>query len=125
MSDSATPFPPHVRDGDSVRSELLPDGRTRHWLADGRSCTVGTPGHKLDYHTYLPAQDSENDTYCTIIGIAGLSEQPGCFDAWNFDYNGLRTYSFRKTARVTDLKTGEVFSGQELREALEAGHTQT
>lgn len=105
--------------GKPVRSDPLPDGRIRHVLEDGRIFTVGEPTYRLDYlSTWIGAAPGE--TYSVNIAIAGLSYVDGFFEVWNFDIDEVRCYAFRKTVRITHLKTGEVFNGEELEASLVA-----
>lgn len=105
--------------GKPVSSEVLPDGRTRHALEDGRTITVGVPNYRLDYlSTWIGTEEGE--TYPVNIAIAGLSNVEGFFEVWNFDIGELRNYSFAKTVRVTHIQTGEIFTGAELEASLMA-----
>jgi hypothetical protein len=64
--------------GKPVKSEQLPDGRTRHTLGDGRAMTVGAPNYSLDYlSTWVGVE--EGKTYSVNIAIAGLSPVEGFF----------------------------------------------
>ena len=62
-------------------------------------------------------------SYVVKVSLAGASARGGCFDTWNFDYGEMRTYSYAKTLRLTDLETGAAFTGAELQAAIEGGRT--
>jgi hypothetical protein len=103
--------------GKPVKSEQLSDGKTRHLLEDGRTITVHEPTYRLEYlSTWLGADPDE--TYDINIAIIGLSLAQGFYEVWNFDIGEARNYSFSKTHRIVDLKTGQEFTGQELRDSL-------
>lgn len=104
-------------DGRPVRSDPLPDGRVRHTLEDGRAFTVSEPTYKLDYLSNWVGVEP-GTTYSVNIAIAGLSATAGFFEVWNFDIGAVRNYAFRKTLRITDLRTGEIFTGEELEASL-------
>lgn len=109
--------------GDPISSELLPDGRTRYTMEDGRIVTVGAPNYKLEYQSRFVGAGPE-DTYEVRIAIGGLSARKGYFEAWNFDSGKMRNYAFERTARITHLESGEVFTGEELKDALDRGQTE-
>lgn len=109
---------PSWPNGKPVSSETLSDGRVRHTLEDGRTLTVGEPTYRLDYEsTWVGSQPG--DTYSVQIAISGPSSVPGFYEVWNFDIGEVRNYAFRKTVRIVHLKTGETFTGEEVRRSLE------
>ncbi|MEC4722846.1 hypothetical protein RY831_27170 [Noviherbaspirillum sp. CPCC 100848] len=103
--------------GKPVSSEALPDGRTKHTLENGRIFTVSRPTYVLDYlSTWMGGEPDE--TYSVQIAIAGLSAMEGFYEVWNFDTGQARNYAFHKTARITHIGTGNVFTGEELEKLL-------
>lgn len=104
--------------GKPTESEVLPDGRTRHLLEDGRRFTVAVkPTYAMEYlSTWVGAEPG--DTYTVHIAIAGMSAVEGFYEAWNYDISQVRNYAFAKTMQVTDLETGDVLSGPEFERAL-------
>ena len=106
--------------GKPTYSELLPDGCTRHLLADGREFTVPSkPSYLLDYLANGFVSKSD-DTYHANVAFAGLSAVEGFYEVWNFDISEVRQYSFERTVRLTHVETGEVFSPAELEAGLRA-----
>lgn len=101
-----------------VASDALGDGRVRHHLSDGRTVVVGPPTYDLEYRSMT------SGSFRTQVSLAGLSAHPGCFDTWNYDQNGPRTYAFAKTIALTHLQTGERWTADELQAALSDGRTE-
>lgn len=104
-------------DGVPVKSESLPDGRTRHTMKDGRTVTVSVANYRLDYQSTLVGAEP-GDTYEVNVALTGCATVEGFFEAWNFDTNKLRNYRFDKTVSVTRLLDGSTFTGAELQWAL-------
>jgi hypothetical protein len=105
-------------DGKPVESHTLADGRTEHTMADGRTYAVPDRAeYRLEYKSSW-AGAAPGDTYEVNITIAGLSDQRGFFEVWNHDIGEVRNYAFHKTVRLTSLKSGKQFSGEDVRTAF-------
>lgn len=104
-------------EGKPIRSEELPGGAVRHTMSDGRVLTVHTPTYTLHYLSSWVGV-SPGSTYQVPVAISGLSTVDGYYEAWNFELNELRSYSFDKTAKIVHLKTGEEITGAELKRDL-------
>jgi hypothetical protein len=103
--------------GKPVRSEILSNGKSRHFLEDGRAITLSEPNYRLEYLSSWVGSEPD-ESYDVNIAIIGLSSIKGFYEAWNFDINEVRNYSFAKTKRIVHLTTGEIFTGAELQESL-------
>ena len=101
--------------GKPISSEPLADGRVLHLLEDGRTITVKDPMYRLDYQSSRFGAEP-GDTYPVNIALIGLSSVAGFYEVWNFDKQEVRSYSFAKTVRLTDLESDEVYSVDELKE---------
>jgi hypothetical protein len=104
-------------DGKPIISEKLPSGAMRHTMSDGRVLTVHTPTYTLHYLSNWVGVPP-GTTYQVPVAISGLSTVDGYFEAWNFDLNELRNYSFSKTVKIVHMKTGEEITGMELKKDL-------
>ncbi|MFM7009620.1 MAG: hypothetical protein ACKO0Z_09875 [Betaproteobacteria bacterium] len=105
---------PRFPDGKPKHSEILANGKTRHFLKDGRVIELRpTPDYVLSYQSSLHGAQP-GDEYRVDISIIGASKNADYFEAWNFKRNELRWYHYDKVLHVTDLETGKVIDGYTL-----------
>lgn len=101
---------PSWPDGRPMKSEALADGRTAHSMADGR--TLSVPAEALYRFEYEGRTDG--DSYFIDVSIIGLSGEPGYVETWNHGMSKVRSYAFHKILGITNLKSGEVHTGEQL-----------
>lgn len=101
---------PPGRSCNVVSTEVLPDGSRRHTLQDGRRFEESGPDFRLVYQSYFPGS-----TYSREISIFGLArDRPDLFEAWCYVADDFRTYAFRKTISIAEIRGQHEVSGAEL-----------
>jgi hypothetical protein len=95
-----------------VKTEVLPEGRTRHTLDDGVVLTVeADPTYILEYESrFVGAEPGE--TFEVRVSLTGRSNAEGTFEAWNFDRSTLRNSPLRKLHELRIFRTGHPSPGK-------------